>query len=164
MLGAGSSQALIVTFTPTDTADYNDATASVHDQRPEGDAGDHLERPGRHHLRDGASGDAVERHGAGGRQLRVLACGGDGAGRGQQQTLNATFTPTDTADYNDATASVLINVQKATPVITWSNPADITYGTALIGDAVERHDAGGRAASCTRLWRGRCWVRVCSRR
>ena len=52
---------------------------------------------------------------------------------------SVTFTPTDTADYNDATASVLINVQKATPVITWNDPADITYGTALRRDAAGRH-------------------------
>ena len=42
-----------------------------------------------------------------------------------------TFTPTDTANYTTATKSVTINVLKATPAITWSNPADITYGTAL---------------------------------
>jgi hypothetical protein len=32
-----------------------------------------------------------------------------------------------------ATASVQINVAKATPVITWSNPADIVHGTPLSG-------------------------------
>ena len=30
-----------------------------------------------------------------------------------------------------ASKNVTINVTKATPVITWSNPADIIYGTAL---------------------------------
>jgi hypothetical protein len=44
-----------------------------------------------------------------------------------------TYTPTDTANYNTASAAVQINVAKATPVISWSNPADITYGTALSG-------------------------------
>ena len=48
-------------------------------------------------------------------------------------TLSVTFTPTDTTYYNTATDSVTIDVLKATPVITWSNPADITYGTALSG-------------------------------
>ncbi len=48
-----------------------------------------------------------------------------------QQTLTATFTPTDTADYNTVSASVLINIAQATPTITWSNPADIFYGTPL---------------------------------
>ena len=50
---------------------------------------------------------------------------------GPHQTLSTTFTPTDTTDYTTAATSVLINVSKATPVITWSNPADISVGTAL---------------------------------
>src|SRR6185369_14115734 len=50
---------------------------------------------------------------------------------GAAQTLSVTFTPTDAANYTTATKSVAINVLKATPVITWSAPADITYGTAL---------------------------------
>ena len=48
-----------------------------------------------------------------------------------RQTLSVTFTPTDTTDYTTATKSVTINVDQATPTITWANPADITYGTAL---------------------------------
>jgi hypothetical protein len=48
------------------------------------------------------------------------------------QTLSATFTPTDTVNYNTATATVSITVNpKITPTITWANPAAITYGTAL---------------------------------
>ncbi|MGA3017566.1 MAG: hypothetical protein ABSF62_10645 [Bryobacteraceae bacterium] len=50
---------------------------------------------------------------------------------GTSQTLSTTFTPTDTTDYTTATNSVLINVSKATPVITWAAPAPITYGSAL---------------------------------
>ena len=76
-------------------------------------------------------GDAVESHDAGGRQLRVLACGGTVLGVGLQQALKTTFTPTDTADYNDATASVLINVQQATPTFSGLTASQtITYGTA----------------------------------
>jgi len=47
------------------------------------------------------------------------------------QTLSTIFTPTDIANYTIATANVSINVTKATPTINWSNPANITYGTAL---------------------------------
>jgi hypothetical protein len=50
---------------------------------------------------------------------------------GNNQTLSVTFTPTDTTNYSNATATVAINVQRATPVITWANPAAIIYGTAL---------------------------------
>jgi hypothetical protein len=47
------------------------------------------------------------------------------------QTLSATFTPTDTTDYSSATATVNLTVNQATPAITWSTPAAITYGAAL---------------------------------
>src|SRR4029078_3291849 len=42
-----------------------------------------------------------------------------------------TFTPTDSANYTTATKKETIDDAKATPVITWSAPAAITYGTAL---------------------------------
>jgi hypothetical protein len=48
-----------------------------------------------------------------------------------QQTLTATFTPTDTTDYTTATASVTLTVNQITPTITWVTPAAITYGTPL---------------------------------
>src|SRR4030095_12542098 len=50
---------------------------------------------------------------------------------GNGQTLSVTFTPEDAVNYATATASVLIDVSKATPAITWPTPADIVYGTAL---------------------------------
>lgn len=46
-------------------------------------------------------------------------------------TLQAAFTPTDSANYNSASASVQIAVTKATPSITWPAPEAIVYGTAL---------------------------------
>jgi Subtilase family/Divergent InlB B-repeat domain len=50
---------------------------------------------------------------------------------GAGQLLKVDFTPTDTANYNPASKTVSINVLKGTPVITWANPPDILYGTAL---------------------------------
>jgi hypothetical protein len=47
------------------------------------------------------------------------------------QTLSVTFTPTDGATYNTLSKTVSIVVNKATPVITWANPANIVYGAAL---------------------------------
>ena len=46
-------------------------------------------------------------------------------------SLSVTFTPTDSTDYKSVTASVTLNVDQATPTITWAAPAAITYGTAL---------------------------------
>jgi hypothetical protein len=47
--------------------------------------------------------------------------------------LTATFTPTDTSDYTGTSASVSLVVNRAVPVITWSTPAPVVYGTALGG-------------------------------
>jgi YD repeat-containing protein len=48
---------------------------------------------------------------------------------GAAQTLTVTVDATD--NYDGATASVAIDVLKATPEITWQNPAPIVYGTPL---------------------------------
>ncbi|MEI6084335.1 MAG: MBG domain-containing protein [Verrucomicrobiota bacterium] len=53
-----------------------------------------------------------------------------------------TFTPNDTANYTTVSGSVNVAVAKATPVITWNNPADITYGTALSGTQLNASSGG----------------------
>ena len=53
---------------------------------------------------------------------------------GLGQTLSVTFTPTDTTNFNVVTATTTIDVDRANPVVTWSNPADIQLGTALDDD------------------------------
>ena len=45
--------------------------------------------------------------------------------------LSVSFAPTDSVNYNPASGSVSLTVAKATPVVTWSDPAGIVYGTAL---------------------------------
>jgi hypothetical protein len=49
---------------------------------------------------------------------------------GTGRVLSMTFTPAD-PNYTSYTESVSINVVKATPLITWSAPADLVAGTAL---------------------------------
>ena len=49
-------------------------------------------------------------------------------------TLSVTFTPTNGTDYSTVTKTVSLVVKsptQSTPVITWTTPAAITYGTAL---------------------------------
>src|SRR5205807_121790 len=65
---------------------------------------------------------------------------------GNNQTLHVDFSPTDTANYNSASKNVVINVLKATPTIDWSNPADITYGTAL--SSTQLNATAAAVASC----------------
>ena len=47
------------------------------------------------------------------------------------QTLSVTFNPMNTTDYSTATAQVTLQVNPATPKITWATPAAITSGTPL---------------------------------
>lgn len=49
---------------------------------------------------------------------------------GANQILKVDFIPTDAKSYNVASKTVKINITKD-PVITWANPADISYGTKL---------------------------------
>ncbi len=46
-------------------------------------------------------------------------------------TLHVDFVPNDLVNYDPASRDVSIIVTQATPVLTWANPADISYGTAL---------------------------------
>jgi hypothetical protein len=57
----------------------------------------------------------------------TLASGLLNAGTHQALTVNAAATQ----NYNAATKTVYLDVQKATPVIAWATPAAITYGVAL---------------------------------
>ncbi|HUD14317.1 MAG TPA: choice-of-anchor D domain-containing protein [Terracidiphilus sp.] len=124
------SQTLSVTFTPTDTTDYNTAVArvalTVNKATPTitwatpagitygtGLSASQLDAT------SSVAGTFVYSPGAG----TVLVSG--------SQMLSVTFTPTDTTDYNTASATVALTVNKAMATINWAAPAGITYGTAL---------------------------------
>jgi Flp pilus assembly CpaE family ATPase len=46
-------------------------------------------------------------------------------------TLSVVFIPEDSANYDEAQATTSLDVIKLTPVVTWTNPEPITYGTPL---------------------------------
>jgi len=46
-------------------------------------------------------------------------------------TLTATFTPADPKSYTSATATVTLQVSRATPAINWAAPASVPVGTVL---------------------------------
>ncbi|MGO9778107.1 MAG: AAA family ATPase [Terracidiphilus sp.] len=47
------------------------------------------------------------------------------------QALSVVFTPADAANYTTVEVTVPFTVTKATPIVTWSKPRAISYGTAL---------------------------------
>src|SRR5678809_748757 len=130
-LNAGAGQTLSVTFTPTDTANYTGATATTTITVLKASSTITWSTPA-----DITYGTALSAT-----QLNATAnvpgtfvyspIAGTVLNAGAGQTLSVTFTPTDAANYTGATATTTITVLKATSAITWSAPADITYGTAL---------------------------------
>ena len=155
VLGAGNGQTLSVTFTPTDTTDYTTATATATINVSQATPTIILGQSGEHRLRHGAERNATRCHGfldVGGVSGSVpgtftyTPAAGTVLGAGNDQTLSVTFTPTDTTDYTTATATATINVLQATPTITWANPANIVYGTALSGTQLDASRPGPSAA------------------
>jgi YVTN family beta-propeller protein len=138
ILGTGSDQALNTNFTPTDTTNYTTTSASVSINVTQATPTITWSNPANitygtplsstqldANASNPVSGDTVP-----GNFVYTPPSGTVFESVGTQ-TLSTTFTPTDTANYTTASASVLINVTQATPIITWSNPANITYGTPL---------------------------------
>src|SRR5205814_3492668 len=130
-LNAGNAQDLKADFTPTDTANYNTASKTVQINVLKATPVITWNTPA-----DITYGTLLSAA-----QLNATAdvagsfvytpAAGTKLNAGNAQDLKADFTPTDTANYNAGSETVKINVLKATPVITWNNPADITYGTLL---------------------------------
>ncbi|WP_190300363.1 MBG domain-containing protein [Rufibacter hautae] len=58
-------------------------------------------------------------------------------------THTLSVTAAETTNYNEATETVSLTVNKAEQVITWSNPANIVYGTALSGTQLNATALGG---------------------
>ncbi|MCX6545017.1 MAG: putative Ig domain-containing protein [Acidobacteria bacterium] len=131
-LTAGT-QALSVTFTPTDTVNYSSASKSVTIDvakatpvvtwaTPASVVAGSVLGATQLNATANVAGTFVYSPAAG----TTLTAG--------TQTLSVTFTPTDTVNYTTANSTVTLTVTaivKTTPVITWANAAAITYGTPL---------------------------------
>jgi hypothetical protein len=129
VLNAGT-QTLSVTFTPTDTTDYT--TASITVQVVVNKAASTITWSAPAPITYGTPLSAI--------QLNTTAnvpgtfAYAPPAGTvltAGTQTLSVIFTPTDATDYTTASATVQLVVNRATPTITWANPASIPYGTPL---------------------------------
>ena len=131
VLPAGADQTLSVTFTPTDTNDYNSVAASVTLNVQKAIPVLSWANPA--DITYGTALGATQLDAAASVPGRFVYTPAPGTvlSAGADQTLSVTFMPTDGNDYKSVTATAAINVEKATPTITWSNPANITYGTAL---------------------------------
>jgi sugar lactone lactonase YvrE len=129
VLGAGT-QTLSVTLTPTDTTDYNNATQTVQLVVNKATPAINWATPAAITYGTALSATQLNASSTVAGSLVYTPASGAVLGAGTQ-TLSVTLTPTDTTDYSNATQTVQLVVNKATPTITWATPAAILYGTAL---------------------------------
>ena len=129
VLKAGN-QTLSVTFTPTDTTDYSTATGTVALTVNVATSTITWAAPAAITYGTALSATQLDASSTVAGTLAYTPAAGTVLKAGSQ-TLTVTFTPSDTADYKVATATVALTVNVATSTIAWAAPAAITYGTAL---------------------------------
>jgi hypothetical protein len=121
---------LTASFTPTDTVDYTTTAASVTLVVNKGTPVIEWAAPAAITYGVALSGKQLDAESGVSGTFTYTPPSGTVLGAGSY-TLSATLTPTASNDYNPATATVLLTVNQATPVVTWATPAAISYGTAL---------------------------------
>ena len=129
VLTAGN-QALVVVFTPEDAANYVIAKDSTSIVVAKGAPAITWANPAGITYGTALSAAQLNASASVAGSFAYSPTAGTVLGAGTQN-LSATFTPDDSTNYDGATAGVSIEVAKAVPVVTWTNPAGITYGTAL---------------------------------
>jgi len=128
---AAGTQTLNTTFTPADGNDYSTATASVPLQVNKANPTITWATPGPIVFGTALSGAQLDASSGAVAGSFSYAPGAGTVLPAGTQTLNTIFTPSDSNDYNPANASVMLQVSKATPTITWVTPAPIVLGTPL---------------------------------
>ena len=130
VLNAGAAQSLSVTFTPTDSANYATAGATTTIDVSKAPATIAWAAPAPIVYGTALSSTQLDATASTPGSFTYSPAAGTILDAGSH-TLSATFTPSDTADFQGGSASVTIDVAKAEQTIQWSNPADIVYGTPL---------------------------------
>jgi Divergent InlB B-repeat domain len=128
----GGTQTLSVTFTPTDTTDYTQQTATVNINVTKATPDLSWTAPASVSYGTPLGATQLDATATIPGTLTYSPAAGTVLAGGTR-TLSVTFAPTDTTDYTTAKASVSILVTASTPTIDWATPAAITYGTALTG-------------------------------
>ena len=130
-LNAGPNQELSVAFTPTDTANYNARPTTVLINVLKATPVITWPTPADITYPTALSATQLNATADVDGTFAYTPAAGVKLNAGPNQELSVAFTPTDAANYNGASKTVQVDVLKATPVITWANPADIIYGTLL---------------------------------
>src|SRR5208337_28664 len=146
VLGAGNNQSLSVSFTPSDTTDYTSATGTATINVLPATPTICWTNPANILYGTALSGTQLDATANVAGTFTYTRAAGTVLGAGNNQSLSVSFTPSDTTDYTSAAGTATINVLPATPTISWTNPANILYGTALSAtqlDATASWTVGG---------------------
>lgn len=130
ILGAGM-QTLSATFNPTDSVDYATVMTSVVLQVNQDLPVLNWANPAAIVYGTALSATQLDATNSLSGTFSYTPAAGTVLGAGAGQTLSVTFTPTDSVDYMTASASVTLDVDQATPAVTWNVPPTMTAGTAL---------------------------------
>jgi gliding motility-associated-like protein len=132
ILDAGPNQVLTVNFSPSDAANYNPVNGTTV-QITVNKATPVITWANPSAITYGTALSAMQLNATANvpGTFTYTPAAGTVLNAGANQVLSVNFVPTDNANYNSIGATVLITVNRATPTVTWSNPASITYGTAL---------------------------------
>lgn len=133
ILNAGEDQPLMAEFTPTDTDNYENVSAQVAITVPRATPAVTWPSPDGIIFSTPLSSTQLNADAGIPGSYVYDPPAGTILNAGAFQTLSVTFTPDDTANYSPVSAETIIGVAQAIPNITWNNPTDISYGTALSG-------------------------------
>ncbi|MGA9670821.1 MAG: choice-of-anchor D domain-containing protein, partial [Terracidiphilus sp.] len=135
VLTAGS-HAITATFTPTDSTDYTTTTSSVSITVNTVTPVITWAAPAAITYGTALSGTQLNASSTVAGTFSYSPAAGTVLTAGSR-TLSVTFSPTDATDYKGVTATVTLTVKRATPVVSWTTPAAILYGTALSGTQLD---------------------------
>jgi len=129
VLKAGS-QTLSVTFTPANSSDYATATATVTLTVSKATPAIAWAAPAAIAYGTALGATQLDATATVAGTFAYSPAAGTVLNAGSQ-ALSVMFTPTDSTDYTTGTATVTLKVNAGGSLITWANPAAITYGNAL---------------------------------
>ncbi|HEX7827796.1 MAG TPA: hypothetical protein VF477_23090, partial [Mycobacterium sp.] len=142
VLGAGAAQTLSVSFTPNDAVNYATATKTVTIDVTKADPTITWATPA--NIVYGTALSSTQLNASTNSPGAITYSPALGAVlNGGPQTLMVSVAATQ--NFNAATKSVTLVVDQADQVITWANPADITYGTALSATQLNATTSGDGA-------------------
>lgn len=130
VLNAGS-QTLSTTFTPTDTATYATATKTVTLSVQKATPTITWDTPVPVYFGSWIGSATLSAKASVAGAFTYAPAQGSYISTLGSLALSTTFTPTDTNNYNTATASQTLTVMQGVPTVVWSMPAAVVQGTAL---------------------------------